>query len=122
MRGKLIAAILMGALIMGTLSGCGKSSQENTEIAAQSEETNDKESEESADQEPEELVDQEPEEEAEAPFYEEGRACLYGLDGKEIDLEAAYTNFDKALELGKTEANFYIGVLYYQFNYPERDD
>lgn len=114
MKKNLIAAILMSTLVIGILSGCGNSQQENTEIEAQSEET--------ADQESEESADQEPEEEAGVPFYEEGRACLYGLDGKEIDLEAAYTNFDKALELGKTEANFYIGVLYYQFNYPERDD
>lgn len=67
-------------------------------------------------------VEEEPEEEAGTPFYEEGRACLYGSDGKEIDLEAAYTNFEKAVELGKTEANFYMGVLYYYFNYPEKDD
>ena len=53
--------------------------------------------------------------------YEEGRACLYGLNGYEIDLEAAYTNFEKALELGKTEANFYLGVLYDWYNYPGKD-
>lgn len=122
MKKNLIAAILMSTLVIGILSGCGNSQQENTEIKAQSEETADQESEESADQEPEELVEQEPEEEAGAPFYEEGRACLYGLDGKEIDLEAAYTNFEKAVELGKAEANFYLGALSYCYHYPEKDD
>ena len=53
--------------------------------------------------------------------YEEGRACLYGLNGYEIDLEAAYANFEKALELGKTEANFYLGVLYDWYDYPGKD-
>lgn len=106
MKKKFTAAILMGTLVIGILSGCGNSSQENTEIAAQSEET----------------AEQESEEEDGTLYYEEGRARLYGLDGREIDLEAAYTNFEKALELGKIEANFYLGVLYYQFNYPERDD
>ena len=114
MMKKIIATILMGALIMSTLSGCGNSSQENAEIAAQTEETSDEEA--------EEIADKEPEKEDSTPYYEEGRACLYGPDGKEIDLEAAYTNFEKALELGKTEANFYLGVLYYCYNYPEKDD
>ena len=114
MMKKIIATILMGALIMSTLSGCGNSSQENAEIAAQTEETSDEEA--------EEIADKEPEKEDSTPYYEEGRACLYGLDGQEIDLETACTNFEKALELGKTEANFYLGALYYCYNYPERDD
>lgn len=51
--------------------------------------------------------------EAEAnEYYETGRAYLYGLDGKEINLEFAHTNFEKAEELGKVEANFYLGVVY----------
>ena len=114
MKKKLIAAILMGTLITGMLSGCGDSAQENTEIAVQPEETTDEESEES--------TDNESEKEDGTPYFEEGRACLYGLDGQEIDLETACTNFEKALELGKTEANFYLGALYYCYNYPERDD
>ena len=35
--------------------------------------------------------------------------------------EDAYHSFEKALELGKTEANFYLGVLYDWEGYPERD-
>ena len=53
--------------------------------------------------------------------YETGRTCLYGLDGQEVDLETAYNSFQKALELGKTEANFYLGVLYDWKGYPELD-
>lgn len=54
-------------------------------------------------------------------YYEAGRAFLYGLDGQEINYTEAYTNFEKALELGKTEANFYLGVLCDWYSYPERD-
>lgn len=60
--------------------------------------------------------------EAEAnEYYETGRAYLYGLDGKEIDRESAYTNFERALEMGKTEANFYLGLLCDWYGYPEKD-
>ncbi len=48
-------------------------------------------------------------------------ACLYGLDGQTVDYEAAYSNFEQALEKGKTEANFYLGALYDWFSYPEQD-
>ena len=54
-------------------------------------------------------------------YYEAGRTYLYGLDGKEINLESAYTNFEKALEMGKTEANFYLGLLCGWYSYPEKD-
>ena len=53
-------------------------------------------------------------------YYETGRACLYGLDGQKIDLEAAYANFEKALNLGNTEANLYLGLLYDWYGYPYR--
>ena len=53
--------------------------------------------------------------------YEVGRVYLYGLDGHKIDLEAACASFEKALELGKTEANFYLGVLYDWYGYPEKN-
>lgn len=60
--------------------------------------------------------------EAEAnEYYETGRAYLYGLDGREINLESAYTNFERALEMGKTEANFYLGLLCDWYGYPEQD-
>ncbi len=54
-------------------------------------------------------------------YYEMGRACLYGLDGTEIDLAKAYEHFQKAEELGKNEANFYLGTLYQWYNYPEHN-
>lgn len=54
-------------------------------------------------------------------FYEAGRACLYGLNGQTVDFKAAYENFDKALQKGKTEANFYLGLLCDRYNYPEKD-
>ena len=55
-------------------------------------------------------------------YYEMGRAYLYGLDGQEIDCEAAYNNFENALELGKKDANFYLGLLCDDFySYPELD-
>ena len=53
--------------------------------------------------------------------YESGRAYLYGLDGKEFNLESAYANFEKAEGLGKVEANFYLGVLYDWYSYPKRN-
>ena len=69
-----------------------------------------------------EETDEEAAKEVEAEeAYEAGRACLYGLDGQKKDLEAAYNYFEKALELGKTEANFYLGVLYDWESYPEQD-
>ena len=55
-------------------------------------------------------------------FYEVGRKSLYGLDGAQINIEDAYTNFTKAQELGNTDANFYLGLLadsYY--SYPKQD-
>lgn len=60
--------------------------------------------------------------EAEAnEYYEAGCAYLYGLDGKEVNLESAYTNLKKAEDLGKIEANFYLGLLCDWYSYPEKD-
>ena len=60
--------------------------------------------------------------EAEADeYYEAGRIALYGLDGTEINLTVAYENFVKAVELGNVDANFYLGVLYDWYNYPEKN-
>lgn len=50
--------------------------------------------------------------------YEAGRAFL---SGQEINLAQAHAYFEKALENGKTEANFYLGELCDRYNYPERD-
>ncbi len=43
------------------------------------------------------------------------------LGWTEKDLEAAYNYFEKALELGNKEANFYLGILYDWESYPEQD-
>ena len=61
-------------------------------------------------------------EEAEANvYYETGRAALYGLNGTERNLESAHQNFEKAKELGKVEANLYLGYLLHDYNYPKQD-
>ncbi len=54
-------------------------------------------------------------------YYEKGRACLYGLNGNEIDYEAAFDNFEQAKELGKEDAGFYLGVLYDWYKHPVED-
>ena len=54
-------------------------------------------------------------------YYDKGRNFLYGLNGVEIDLSLAYENFEKAVELGKVDANFYLGVLCDWYNYPEKN-
>lgn len=54
-------------------------------------------------------------------YYENGRSFLYGTDGKEVDLKEALSNFEKAKEAGKIEANFYLGVLCDWYKYPQVD-
>lgn len=54
-------------------------------------------------------------------YYEDGRTSLYGLDGNEINLEIAYNNFEQAKELGRIDANFYLGLLCDDYAYPKRD-
>ena len=72
--------------------------------------------------ETEESIDLEAQKTVEAKeYYEKGRSFLYGMDGKEINLEEAYNNFMKALELGNTDANFYLGLLSHEYNYPKQD-
>ncbi len=133
MKKKFIATILAGTLVISALSGCGNSSQETVETVTQSEETTIETDAEKTDTEAEDTAKDEAEatekaaeeeatraEEANS-YYETGRACLYGLDGQEIDLEVAYTNFEKALELGNKDANFYLGALYYDWYGGETD-
>ena len=137
MKEKFFASILIGTLVISAFSGCGNSAQESTEAMAPSIDitagTGTNEAEETARTEEdagakaeEEAAAKAAEEEAARQeeantYYETGRAYLYGLDGKEFNLEAAYTNFEKALELEKTEANFYLGLLYDWYGYPEKD-
>lgn len=54
-------------------------------------------------------------------YYESGLFYLYGTDEKETDLAKAYSDFEKAKEAGKTEANFYLGLLYGYYGYPQTD-
>lgn len=125
MKKKLITTILISTLLIGTLSACGNSSQDSAETMAPSaevsEETDVQETDKTT-QPAEEETDEEigGQEEADAA-YEAGFNCLYGENGKEINLEEAYTNFNHALELGKTEANFYLGILCDWYNIPEKD-
>lgn len=120
MKNRFITALLISTLAMSTLSACGNASQESSETMSPAveitEETDNQETEEAKSAE-EEAASQE---EADAA-YEAGRACLYGLDGQEMDFEEAYANFNHALELGKTEANFYLGILCDWYNIPEKD-
>lgn len=119
MKKKFITSIFISVLVSSSLCACGSSSQKSTKA-------NEQEIEAVAEVETEkELATEEAETDKTAEeantCYEAGRACLYGLDGQEIDREAAYNNFQQALEIGKTEANFYLGVLYDEYNYPEHD-
>ena len=128
MKRKIVIALLCGILAISSVTACGSAeetaakaatttgtTQESDEDAKAAEEAAAKEAEEKA---AEEAAAKEAEAEE---AYETGRACLYGLDGQEIDLETAYNSFEKALELGKTEANFYLGVMYDWESYPEQD-
>lgn len=93
-----------------SLTGCGSAVQEMSDIVPETESVEvQKASEEVA-------------KEAEANmYYEAGRASLYGLNGTEASLETACQNFLQAKELGKTDANFYLGVLYAEYCYPKKD-
>ena len=107
MKKRFYTIILLFAFIISAFSGCGNSSQGSTEALAPSEDitadNNAKEAEDASKAAEEETASINPEEEAARQeeantYYETGRACLYGLNGQQIDLEAAYTNFEKALE------------------------
>lgn len=91
--------------------------EESTEADTQAEEEAKAEAEAKAQEEAEELERLEEANEC----YEAGRKSLYGLNGAQIDMEDAYTNFIKAQELGNTDANFYLGVLADWYGYPEQD-
>lgn len=124
MKKRLITVLLIGAFILSTLSACGNASQESTEAtspSAEIAEENDSQEETDEATEEKETEDESAKQEEAVAAYMAGYNCLYGEDGKEIDLEEAYTNFNHALELGMTEANFYLGVLCDEYNIPEKD-
>lgn len=108
-------ALLCGILAISSMTACGGAKETVAEVATTAETI--EESEEDVKAAEEAAAKEAEKEEA----YENGRACLYGLDGQKVDLETAYNSFEKALELGKTEANFYLGVMYDWESYPEQD-
>lgn len=128
MKRKVVIALLCGILAISSMTACGGAKETVAEAATTAETTEESEedakaAEEAAAKEAEEKAAEEAaaKEAEKEEAYETGRACLYGLDGQEIDLETAYNSFEKALELGKTEANFYLGVMYDWKSYPEQD-
>ncbi|MDE6743040.1 MAG: sel1 repeat family protein [Lachnospiraceae bacterium] len=128
MKSKIMVFFLASLMVIGSLSGCGYTLNDEAETSAQTaeEETVGQIEEDVAGQTDEETAGQVEEdaaakEAAANEYYEAGRAYLYGLDGKEVDLESAYNNFEQAEELGKVEANFYLGLLCDNYNYPETD-
>lgn len=114
MKKKLMSMILITALSL-SITACGNSeeivSTNSTDEAAEEDQT-----EESATAEAAEEVNDGANE-----YYETGRSYLYGTDGKEVNFEEAYSNFEKAEEAGKTEANFYLGILCDYYGYPQTD-
>lgn len=55
-------------------------------------------------------------------FFELGRSYLYGINGKETNMEEAVRNFNKAFEAGRTDVYFYYGLMSEYYHYPEKDD
>ena len=93
MKKKFVTTVLALTIATTALVGCGSTS--SNEANSQTQEATIDDSAEAA------------EKEAEAnEYYEAGRSFLYGTDGNKVDYEAAYNNFQQALELGKVDANF----------------
>ena len=123
MKKKALMAIVVLCYAMA-MTACGG----NTDTAEVKETTVAEESVE-ADAQTEAEVEEQAETEAEkqaqieeaGKYYEAGRRSLYGLDGAQIDLEDAHTNFTKSQELGNADANFYLGVLADWYGYPKKD-
>lgn len=117
MKKKLLILLLAGAMIITSLAGCGSTSSGKEEVIQTQNNAMDANTEVEVTTEEETVT-----KEAKAnEYYEAGRACLYRLDGAEINLEDAYNNFEKAVELGKVDANFYLGLLCDWYNYPKTD-
>ena len=122
MKKKILMLLLTVTMITTFLAGCGATtSDEEAEVSQMQNEVVNENAE-------TEAVDENAEVEAAAreaeanEYYELGRAYLYGLNGTEINLATAYDNFEKAVELGKADANFYLGLLYMEYSYPKQND
>lgn len=123
MKKKVLTAILTLCAV-AAMTACGGNAG-TTEVKETTETAESSEAEAQAEKEAEAQEREEAEEQARlakaSEHYESGRKSLYGLDGAQIDLEDAYTNFTKAQELGNTDANFYLGALADWYGYPEQD-
>ena len=121
MKKKALTVILPLCVAM-TMTACG-GNVDTTEVEETTAITESTEAD--AQAEAEAKAQEEAEEQAQfeeaAECYEAGQKSLYGLEGAEIDIEDAYTNFTKAQELGNIDANFYLGVLTDWYAYPEED-
>lgn len=117
MKNRLKRSVLMLAItvtLSATVWGCGSKVKESSNnMTSKTEETKTVE---------EATIDEKASKEAEAKkYYEMGRTYIYGLNGTEINLENAYNSFMKAQELGNADANFYLGLLYADYEYPKSD-
>lgn len=116
---RIITRILIGILTISAFTACGNSKQgddKTSPIVAGSEANSSTSGSDAA----KSGAGAAKSEDASA-FYEAGRAALYGLNGQAVSYETAYKNFTQALENGKTEANFYLGLLCDWYNYPQTD-
>lgn len=114
MKNKVMKLVLMLAVYGLVLTGCGSSKETATEEAVTEEVVAE-----------EAVVEEEPTEEEKAAeaavYYEDGRSYFYGINDKERDFQVAYDNFQKAVELGHVDANYYLGVLNYDYGFPKLD-
>ena len=119
MKKRIITTIIMTTLGISILSGCGSDRQNTSEAVAVAETV--EASTETSETATETEEDENTQKTEANEYYEEGKACLYGLNGTEISLEQAYNNFAKAKDMGNQDANFYLGVLADWYGYPEQD-
>lgn len=118
MKKKIFTTLLVATMIV-SLVACGSADDAAEAPADEVTETIVEETNAEADETTEAVAETQVNEGTE--HLENGRASLYGLDGTELNLENAYNEFAKAVELGNVGANFYLGLLYDWYKYPEQD-
>ncbi len=121
MKKKALMAILPLCVAMAMTACGGNADTAEVKETTKVEETTAAEESAEADAQTEAEAEEQAESEETDEYYEAGRRSLYGLDGAQIDLEDAHTNFTKSQELGNTDANFYLGVLTDWYGYPKTD-
>ena len=127
MRNNFLATMIVLAVATVMATGCGSVNTDTSETKKIQETTAETEGTTAKADDPttEKPTTEEPLQTSEADearyYYELGRSYLYGTDGNEIDYETAHANFILAEEMGYTDANFYIGVLYDWYDYPTSD-